>query len=211
MTEMSPLGTAVHVSRTSTRDCRDGAAAPAEKAGPRALRRRHENRRRRGQGAAVGRPPLRRPAGARARGSSRSYYKGEATPLTVTRPGWFPDRRRGDDRSGRLHADHRPQQGRDQVGRRMDQFDRDREHRHVPPGGGDGSLHRGAASEVGRAAAAGRGAKPGAGSAARNCWRTSRAGWPSGRSPTTWPSSTHPARRDRQDAEDQTARAVHGL
>ena len=44
----------------------------------------------------------------------------------------------------------------------MDQFDRDRERRGIPSGGGDGSLHRGPASEVGRTAAAGGGAKPNA-------------------------------------------------
>ncbi len=54
-------------------------------------------------------------------------------------------RRRG------LPADHRPQQGRDQVRRRMDQLDRDREHRRRAPGRRHGRLHRRVPSEVGRA------------------------------------------------------------
>jgi fatty-acyl-CoA synthase len=44
--------------------------------------------------------------------------------------GWLvPHRRRGHDRRRRLHADHRPQQGRDQVRRRVDLVDRCRERR----------------------------------------------------------------------------------
>jgi acyl-CoA synthetase (AMP-forming)/AMP-acid ligase II len=78
------------------------------------------------------------------------YFKGEGgSPLV---DGWFPT---GDvatiDADG-LHADHRPQQGRDQVRRRVDQLHRRRERGHGPPGGGHGGLHRHAPPEVGRAA-----------------------------------------------------------
>ena len=61
----------------------------------------------------------RRPAGAR-----------RAEPRLVSH------RRRRHHRRRRLHADHRPQQGRDQVGRRVDQLDRHREHRRRASGRG---------------------------------------------------------------------------
>ena len=61
----------------------------------------------------------------------RDYFRAEAASPLVD--GWFPT---GDvataHRPRRLHADHRPQQGRDQVGRRVDQLDRHREHRRRP-------------------------------------------------------------------------------
>ena len=78
------------------------------------------------------------------------------------RRGLVRDRRRGDHRPRRFHGDHRPLEGRHQVGRRVDQLHHAREHRSLPPrcrgGGGD----RGAASEMGRAAAPDRGAEAGA-------------------------------------------------
>ena len=61
-----------------------------------------------------------------------------------------PHRRRGHHRRRWLHADHRPQQGRDQVGRRVDQFHRRRERRDGAPGRGDGGVHRHEAPQVGR-------------------------------------------------------------
>ena len=51
------------------------------------------------------------------------------------RRGLLRHRRRGHHRPGRLHADHRPGQGRDQVRRRVDQLHRDREHRRRPSQG----------------------------------------------------------------------------
>ena len=54
----------------------------------------------------------------------------------------------------RLSADHGSFQGHDQIGRRMDQLDRAREHRRRPSGRRGSGRHRHAASEVGRAAAA---------------------------------------------------------
>ena len=69
-----------------------------------------------------------------------AYFKGEGgDPL---RRWLVPDRRRRDDRCRRVHADHRPQQGRHQVRRRVDRLDRPREHRDGPPGGGHGRVHR---------------------------------------------------------------------
>ncbi len=83
-----------------------------------------------------------------------SQYFGQAgkDPLV---DGWFPT---GDIATidPDVHADHRPQQGRHQVGRRMDQFHRDREHRDGPPGHHHGGLHRRTASQVGRASPTGR-------------------------------------------------------
>ena len=121
-----------------------------------------------------------------------------------------PDRRRRDDRRRRLHADHRPQQGRDQVGRRMDRLDRPREHRDGASRGGDGRLHRRRAPEVGRAPAAGGGEEARRrGDARRAAARSTRARSPSGGRPTTSVvRRCDPARRDRQDAEEQAARAV---
>ena len=52
----------------------------------------------------------------------------------MPRAAMVPDRRRRDDRSRWLSADHRSQQGRDQVGRGMDQLDRYRECRDGPSG-----------------------------------------------------------------------------
>ena len=77
--------------------------------------------------AAAGTARLRRPAGARARGSCASYSGTKAA--TARRDGWFPTGDVAHHRPRRLPADHRPQQGRDQVGRRMDQLDRAGEHR----------------------------------------------------------------------------------
>ncbi len=48
----------------------------------------------------------------------QSYFKGRGRRRAAGR--LVPDRRRGDHRCRRLHADHRPQQGCDQVRRRMD-------------------------------------------------------------------------------------------
>ena len=61
------------------------------------------------------------------------------------------NRRRLQDHPGRIHQDHRPGQGRDQVRRRVDLVARSGEHDHGPPGGGRGDGGRAQAPEVGRA------------------------------------------------------------
>ena len=64
-------------------------------------------------------------------------------------------RRRRDHRPIRLHADRRPQQGRDQVRRRMDLNHRSGEFGGRPSQGGGSRRHRRAPSQMGRAAATG--------------------------------------------------------
>ena len=80
------------------------------------------------------------------------YFKGEGGDPLVD--GWFPTGDVVDHRPRRLHADHRPQQGRHQVGRGMDRLDRSGEHCRGSPCGGDGRLHRRQTPEMGRAPAA---------------------------------------------------------
>ena len=73
-------------------------------------------------GKTFGRLKVRGPAVA------RSYFKGEgASAFDAAR--LVRHRRCGDDRRVRLHADNRPRQGCDQVGRRMDFIDRAGKHR----------------------------------------------------------------------------------
>ncbi len=158
MTEMSPVGTVAALKSKHLDLPHDGAVRGPVEAGPRGLRRRHEDRRRRRQGAAVGRQGLRRADGARPVDRLEVLQGRRRRPAGPRRAGQrlVPDRRRRRDRPGRLHADHRPQQGRHQVGRRMDRLDRPREHRDGASEGRDGGLHRGRAQEVGRAAAADR-------------------------------------------------------
>ena len=63
----------------------------------------------------------------------RDYFRSDGrAPLDAD--GWFHTGDVAHDRRRRLSADHRPLQGRDQVGRRVDQLDRAREHRRRPPG-----------------------------------------------------------------------------
>jgi fatty-acyl-CoA synthase len=81
------------------------------------------------------------------------YFKGEGgDPLKKDEAGasWFPDRRRGDHRPRRLHPDHRPLEGRHQVGRRVDQLDRPGEHRVAHPAVQEAAVI-GVRTEVGRA------------------------------------------------------------
>ena len=67
MTEMSPLGTVCTLKpQARRRRPRSSSCAVHGQAGPRRLRRGHEDRRRRRQGTALGRQDHRRPAGARA-------------------------------------------------------------------------------------------------------------------------------------------------
>ena len=70
-------------------------------------------------------------------------------------------RRRRHHRRIRLHADHRPRQGRDQIRRRMDFLDRSGKSRGRPSQGRRSGRDRHRASQMGRAAAAGHRAQKG--------------------------------------------------
>ena len=126
MTEMSPLGTVCTLKPKHLAPEPRRADGGAGQAGPRRLRRGHEDRRRGRPGAAARRQTKRRAAGARAVDHRQLLQGRRRRPLGRR---LVPHRRRGADRCRRLHADHRPQQGRDQVRRRVDRLDRHREHR----------------------------------------------------------------------------------
>ena len=99
--------------------------------------------------------------------------------------------RRRHHRQIRLHPDHRPRQGRDQVGRRVDFHHRPGEPRGRPPEGGGSRRHRRHASEMGRAAAAGDRAQEGRDARPRKTSSAScRARSPNGGCRTTSLSST---------------------
>ena len=87
-----------------------------------------------------------------------SGYYGEAAGQRLRRRRLVRHRRRRDDRSRRLHGDHRPVEGCDQVGRRVDQFDHAGEHRRLASRRCRGRGRRGQPPEVGRAAVAAGGA-----------------------------------------------------
>ena len=106
-----------------------------------------------GKDTAVGRQDLRPPEGARA-GGGESLLQGRQR-SGVREGRLVRHRRRRHHGPLRLHADHRPLQGRDQVGRRMDFLDRSGKPRGRPSQGGGGRRDRRRASEMGRAAAAG--------------------------------------------------------
>ena len=105
-------------------------------------------------GKTFGRLKVRGPAVA------RRYYKAEDEEI-LDEDGFFDT---GDvatiDRA-RLHADHRPLQGRHQVRRRMDILDRSGKPRGRPSEGRRGCGHRHPSSEMGRTAAADRGSQEG--------------------------------------------------
>ena len=90
----------------------------------------------------------------------KGYYGIGTTQRTRCR-GLVRDGRRRLDRPERLPADHRSREGRDQVGRRMDQLGRSRELRMRASRRADGRRDRRAAPEMGRAAVAARGAETG--------------------------------------------------
>ena len=86
--------------------------------------------------------------------AASGYFKGEGGDRLDERR-LVPHRRRRHPRYARLHAHHRPHQGRHQVGRRVDQLDRPRERGDGPPGREAGRRHRRLPSQVGGAAAHG--------------------------------------------------------
>ncbi len=86
-----------------------------------------------------------------------AYYRPEDGRRLVHRGRLVPHRRHRVDRSAGLPRDPRPQQGPDQVGRRVDQLGGARGRAHGPPGGRGGRGGGGAASALARAAGGRRG------------------------------------------------------
>ncbi|MCK7492520.1 MAG: hypothetical protein MZW92_13730 [Comamonadaceae bacterium] len=166
-----------------------------------------------GQRAAVGRQAVRRAAWCAAAGSCSGYFKARGRrPRGAGR--LVPDRRRRDDRPERLHADHRPRQGRDQVRRRVDQLDRPREHRRsAHPEVADGRRRSACAIPSGTSGRCwSRCRRTARTSRAMRCCSSSQcmmAKWLVG--PTTWSaSSSMPLGGDQAEIhKSQAARAVH--
>ena len=131
---------------------RRAARHPADPGLP-AVRRRDEDHRRCRQGTAVGRQDLRPAQGARPRGREGLFPGRHRHPR---RRRLLRHRRRRHHRPARLHADHRPLQGRHQVRRRMDFLDRPGKPRGRPSRGRGSRRDRRPSSEMGRAAAADR-------------------------------------------------------
>ena len=176
---------------------RRGQGRPAHDGGPAAVRRRGPHR-------AAGRRPRSSRGTASRRASCRSagpwiasaYYNDERSPESFTDDGWL---KTGDvatiDADGYIQL-RRPHEGRDQVGRRVDQLGRARERDHGPPRRRRGRRHRPAPPQVERAPAGLRGARARASRPPRTrSSPSSTAGSPSGGCPTTWCSSTRSRRR----------------
>ncbi len=141
MTEMSPLGSLCTMKPEYAALAGRRQARRADEAGPPAVRRRDEDHRRCRKEAAVGRQEIRPAQGQRPGGDAALLQGGERE--HSRRRGFLRHRRRRDDRPARLHADHRPRQGRDQIGRRMDFLDRPRKPRgRAPQGRGSGGDRR---------------------------------------------------------------------
>ena len=171
---------------------------------PRRRRRRAAHRRRRGQPAAVGRRSGRRDRGARPV-DHRPYYFGDPSPEKFD-DGWLRTGDVGSVNAHGLRADHRPGQGRDQVGRRVDQLGRAREPPDGAPRRGRGERDRRARPALGRAAARVRRAqgrrRRRRGRARR---RSSASGSRSGRCPSAGASSTRCRRRQRRQVRQEGA------
>ena len=153
MTEMSPLGTVGSLKPEYADLPLDGAARHQTEAGPHAVRRRD------------GRSPTIR--GRKLPWDGRTFGRIKVTG-PCRRPGLlqrryadprqrrlFRHRRRRHDRPARLHADHRPVQGRDQIRRRVDFLDRSGEPCGRLSESRRSRRDRRTASEMGRTAAAG--------------------------------------------------------
>ena len=156
-------------------------------------------------GKTFGRLKVRGPAVA------RSYYKVDGDAV-FEEDGWFDTGDVAHHGPLRLHADHRPRQGRDQVGRRMDFLDRSRKPRGRPSEGGGSRGDRRLASEMGRAAAAGDRAQEGRdrhqGRHPRLHAGQDRQMVDAGRRRLR---RRDPAHGDRQDPETHASAAVQGL
>ncbi len=160
MTEMSPLGSLCTIKPEYAASARRRAARHQDEAGPSALRRRDEDHRRSRPRPALGRQDLRPAQGARDLRWRAAIIRAEDEEI-LDNGGLLRYRRRRHHRRPRLHADHRPLQGRDQVRRRMDFLDRSRKSRGRPSEGRRGRRDRHPPSEMGRAAAARRGPQEG--------------------------------------------------
>ena len=140
MTELSPVGTYNAPKPAQVGLSGEPAVRHMLKQGRVLPGHRHEDRRWRRPRTAVGRQAVRRPDGARTLGMQRLFRRSAGQRLRRRR--LVRHRRRRDHRSRRLHGDHRPVEGRDQVRRRMDQLDHAGEHRGLAPrrgrGGGGG-------------------------------------------------------------------------
>ncbi len=140
MTETSPIVTYNSPTPATADAHRRRRGSPATEAGPRRLRHGREDRRRGGARTAVGRQGVRRLPGARPLGvprisQSRRGGRGGFRGLVA-------DRRRLHHRPRRLRRDRRSLQGRHQVGRRVDQFDRARKYRRLASRRRRGGDHR---------------------------------------------------------------------
>ena len=119
---------------------------------------------------------------------ARRYFKDDADDSRRRR--LFRHRRRRHARPLRLYQHHRPLQGRDQVGRRVDFLDRNGKPRGRPSQGRRSRGDRRAPSEMGRAAAACRRAQGRPDARPRtSCWHSSTARSPIGGCRTTSSSS----------------------
>ena len=162
MTETSPMCTTARPPEGL--DVEEQLGDPHDAGAPRAVRRAAPDRRRRRRGSLGrrARPARSRCAGRGSRRATTARTRREKFDAGWLRTGDIACRRR------RLRADHRPLQGRDQVGRRVDLLGRARERADVPPrrrrGGGDRRARR----ALGRAPAGlRRGERGGAGDARR--------------------------------------------
>ena len=141
MTEMSPVGAVCSLNPTLGRAA--GRAAPPHQAeaGPRDLGGRVQDRRRARPAPAPRRQGGGRALRARALDRVGLFPRPAASAEAIDAEGWFSTGDVATIDPRRLHADHRPRQGHDPLGRRMDQLDRARERRGRPSrprrGGGD--------------------------------------------------------------------------
>ena len=136
----------------SRRRRRGGALRLHRQAGPAAAARRAPRARRRGERDPVGRRDDGRARDPRPVGRLRLLRHARAG-RPVDRRRLVPDRRHRLARPARLHPDPGPDEGRDQVGRRVDLVGRARERADGPPGRGRGGRDRDPGPEVAGAAA----------------------------------------------------------
>ena len=152
MTEMSPLGTVGSLKPEYAGLTGEALLGHQAEAGLPAVRRRDENHRRCQQARCRG--TARPSAASRCAGPPSPRPISRSTGKLSTSDGFFDTGDVATMDPLRLHADHRPLQGRDQVRRRVDFLDRSGKPRRRPPQSGGGGGDRRTPSEMGRAAAA---------------------------------------------------------